>query len=105
MTTTTYQIPYVVERALENAADQPGIRPVRVYRVAFPLHVAEVSATVTAREPFDLLDRYVGLAIADGGFHSVADIARYLGVTEHIVRRVLLCITAAVSGSCPGTTR
>jgi hypothetical protein len=90
MTATTYQILYVVERALENAADQPDIRPVRVYRLAFPLHVAEVSATVTAREPFDLLDRYVGLAIADGGFRSVADIARYLGVTEHIVRRVLL---------------
>jgi hypothetical protein len=84
-----YHIPYPVERALENVADQLGVRPVRVHKVAFPLYVAEVSATVTAREPFDLLDRYVGLAIVECGFRSAPEISEYLGVTEHIVGRVL----------------
>lgn len=84
-----YHIPYPVERALEDVADQPGVHPMRVHRVAFPLHVAELSATITAREPFDLLDRYIGLAIAECGFRSVPEISDYLGVTEHIVGRVL----------------
>lgn len=88
-TPDSYHIPYPVERALENVADRMGVHPVRVHRVAFPLHVAELSATVTAREPFDLLDRYVGLAIAECGFCSVPEISAYLGVTEHIVGRVL----------------
>lgn len=88
MTGMDYQIPYPVERALEHAADRAGVRPVRVYWIAFPLHVVEVSARVTAREPFDLLDRYVSLAIAECGFRSVAEIADYLGVTRHIVERV-----------------
>jgi hypothetical protein len=83
-----YEI-YPVDRALDAIADQPGIRPLQVHRVAIPLHVAEVTATVTAREPFDLLDRYVGLAIADGGFQSLAEIAEYLGITTDIVHRVL----------------
>lgn len=80
---------YPVDRALDAIADQPGIRPLQVHRVAIPLHVAVVSATVTAREPFDLLDRYVGLAIADGGFRSLAEISSYLGITQDIVHRVL----------------
>lgn len=88
MSQREYEI-YPVDRALDAIADQPGIRPLRVHRVAIPLHVAEVTATVTAREPFDLLDRYVGLAIADGGFRSLAEMAEYLGITPDIVHRVL----------------
>lgn len=86
------QIPYAVERALEQA-DDAGLRPVRVYWAAFPVHVAEVSALVTEHEPFDLLDRWVGRAIAEGGYRSVADIAAFLGTTEQIVERVRLFLT------------
>jgi hypothetical protein len=89
MSKREYEIPYPVDRALDSIADQPGIRPVRVHRIAFPLHVAEVSATVAAREPFDLLDRYVGLAIAECEFRSVAQISGYLGITPDVVDRVL----------------
>jgi hypothetical protein len=93
MSKTDYQIRYAVDRALENIADLPGIRPVRVHWVAFPLWVADVSAVVTAREPFDLLDRYVGLAIAECGFRSVSEISGYLGLTDHVVHRVLRFLT------------
>jgi hypothetical protein len=89
MSKREYEIPYAVDRALDSVADQPGIRPVRVHRIAFPLHVAEVSATVAAREPFELLDRYVGLAIAECEFRSVAEISGYLGITPDVVDRVL----------------
>jgi hypothetical protein len=86
------QIPYAVERALEQA-DDAGLRPIRVYWAAFPVHVAEVSALVTEHEPFDLLDRWVGRAIAEGGYRSVADIAAFLGTTEQIIERVRLFLT------------
>lgn len=80
---------YAQTRALEHAAGLPGIRPLRIHALAFPLHAAELSATVEERDPFDLLDRYVGLAIAEGGFTRRADIAVFLGLTEHTVDRVL----------------
>lgn len=80
---------YPVDRALDAIADQPGMRPLQVHRVAVPLFAAELTATVMARPPFDLLDRYVGLAIADGGFRSPAEICEYLGITPDIVDRVL----------------
>lgn len=86
------QIPYAVARALEQA-DDAGLRPVRVYRAAFPVHVAEASALVMEHEPFDLLDRWVGRAIAEGGYRSAADIAAFLGTTGQIVERVRLFLT------------
>lgn len=89
MSRQEHEIPYPVNRALDNVADLPDLRPVRVHQVAFPLYVAEVSATVATREPFDVLDRYVGLAIADCGFRSAAEISGYLGITPQVVDRVL----------------
>ncbi|MCK2213758.1 hypothetical protein MF672_008150 [Actinomadura sp. ATCC 31491] len=80
---------YAQARALEHAAALPGMRPLRIHALAFPLHAAELSATIEERGPFDLLDRYVGLAIAEGGFTRLVDIAAFLGVTEHMVDRVL----------------
>ncbi|MEZ7125802.1 hypothetical protein ACBR40_10715 [Nonomuraea sp. AD125B] len=87
--TSTDTILYAQARALEHAADLPGTRPVRIHALAFPLHAAELSATIEERSPFDLLDRYVGLAIAEGGFTRLQDIAAFLGVSEHMVDRVL----------------
>ena len=84
-----HEIPYPVDRALDALADQPGIWPLRVHHIGVPLHVAQVSATVQAREAFDLLDRYVGLAITDGELRSVAEISGFLGITADTVRRVL----------------
>lgn len=89
MSNREYEIPYPVDRALDSVADLPGVQPTRVHRIAFPLHVAEISAMVAVRQPFDLLDRYVGLAIADGEFRSATEISEFLGITSHVVERVL----------------
>ena len=79
---------FPVDRALELAADGADVCPVRVHRLGFPLHVAEIAATVRTREAFDLLDEYVSRAVAEGGFRSVAGIAEFLGISEHMVDRV-----------------
>ncbi|MQY06471.1 hypothetical protein [Actinomadura macrotermitis] len=80
---------YTQARALEHAAGLPGVRPLRVHALAFPLHAVELSATIEESGPFDLLDRYVGLTIAEAGFTRRQDIAEFLGISEHMVDRVL----------------
>jgi hypothetical protein len=80
---------YAQTRALEHAASLPGVRPLRVHSLAFPLHAAELDATIEEHGPFDLLDRYVGLAIADARFTTAPEIAAFLGVSERMVDRVL----------------
>ncbi|MEW2353001.1 hypothetical protein [Spirillospora sp. NPDC029432] len=69
--------------------EPPGVRPLRVHSLAFPLHAAELDATIEERGPFDLLDRYVDLAIADARFTTAPEVAAFLGVSERMVDRVL----------------
>lgn len=86
---TQDNILYAKVRALEDAADLPGVRPLRIEPIGIPLYAVELSATVEEREAFDLLDRYIGLAIAEVGFTRVQDIAEFLGISEAMVDRVL----------------
>ena len=92
---------FPVDRALDLATGVADFHPWRIHWVAFPLHVADVAATVRTRESFDLLDEFVSLAILDGEFRSAAAIAAFFGVSEHMVNQVLrfLTVVGHVAGS------
>ncbi|NAS20431.1 hypothetical protein GT755_01880 [Herbidospora sp. NEAU-GS84] len=89
MTATTERLLYSTSRALEHAAALDDVTPLRIHPIGFPLFIAQLTATIEEHAPFDLLDRYVGLAIGDGGFRSVSGIADFLGVSEPMIDRVL----------------
>ncbi|MFB4301826.1 hypothetical protein [Actinomadura sp. NTSP31] len=80
---------YHTSRALEDAASLPGVRPVRLHKIGVPLFAVEIGALVDDRQPYDLLDRFVGRAIAEAGLRTVPDIAGLLGLDEAMVDRVL----------------
>lgn len=80
---------YDPARALEDAAARPGVRPVRLHRIGLPLFAVEIDALVDDRRPYDLLDRFVGRAIAEAGLCTVPEIAGFLGLDEAMVDRVL----------------
>ncbi|SPT57077.1 hypothetical protein [Actinomadura madurae] len=80
---------YDAARAVEDAASLPGTRPVRLHRLALPLFAVEIDALIEERQPYDLLDRFVGRAIAEAGLRTVPEIATFLGLDEAMVDRVL----------------
>ncbi|TDC97811.1 hypothetical protein [Actinomadura sp. 7K507] len=80
---------YDPARALEDVALMPGLRPVRLHRIALPLFAVEIDSVVEAREPYELLDRFAGRAIAEARLDTVPDIAGFLGLDEAMVDRVL----------------
>lgn len=80
---------YDAARALEDAAVLPGIRPVRLHRIGLPLFAVEIDALIDDRQPYDLLDRFVGRVIADAGLRTAPEIAGFLGLDEAMVDRVL----------------
>ncbi|MWA01930.1 hypothetical protein F8568_016430 [Actinomadura sp. LD22] len=80
---------YDPARALEDAAARPGVRPTHLHRIGLPLYAVEIEAFVDDRQPYDLLDRFVGRAIADAGLRTVPQIAAFLGLDEAMVDRVL----------------
>lgn len=80
---------YDPARALEDAAALPGVRPVRLHRIGLPLFAVEIDALIEDRQPYDLLDRFIGRAIAEAELRTVPEIAAFLGLDEAMVDRVL----------------
>jgi hypothetical protein len=83
-------IKYPEERAIEDAAFGHGLTPTRLCRLLLPVWRVEVQATIYDSEPYDLIDRYLELAIARGGLRSEPELADFYGldtaVTGNAVR-------------------
>jgi hypothetical protein len=96
---------YDAARAVEDAAALSGTRPVRLHRIALPLFAVEIDALIEERQPYDLLDRFVGRAIAEAGLRTVPEIAAFLGLDEAMVDRVLRFLGGAghIAGLPDGT--
>jgi hypothetical protein len=86
---TTRLIRYPEERALEDAVYRLGVMPTRLFALLLPAWRVEIEATVTDGEPYELIDRYLGRAIAEGGLRTAADLARFLALDDVLVDRAL----------------
>lgn len=91
---TTRLIRYPEERALEDAVYRLGVTPTRIFALLLPVLRVEIEATVTDGEPYELIDRYLGRAIAEGGLHTAAEMASFLALDEVLVDRALRFLTA-----------
>src|SRR4051812_19990309 len=91
---TTRLIRYPEERALEDAVYRVGVRPTRIFALLLPVLCVEIEATVTDGEPYELIDRYLGRAIAEGGLHTTVELADFLALDEVLVDRALRFLTA-----------
>jgi hypothetical protein len=89
MTTTERAAIYPALRAAERCVAQPGVLPVRLFEILVPLWQVEISAQADDREPYDLVDKFVARAIAEGGVDTADGLAELLGLTRSFVDRVL----------------
>lgn len=78
-------IKYPEERAVEDAAFRMGLTPTRLCRFLLPVWRADVQATIHDSEPYDLIDRYLESAIANGGVGSVQELAEFYGLDPVVV--------------------
>jgi hypothetical protein len=82
-------MPYPEERALEHAAYTLEAVPTRIYSVLLPVWCVEVQADVTEGEPYELIDRFLELGIAEAGLDTAADLAAFLALDTSLVRQAL----------------
>ncbi|MEU2283401.1 hypothetical protein ABZ614_15995 [Streptomyces sp. NPDC013178] len=87
-------MPYPEQRVLEDAAFVLGLVPTSVRAVLLPVWCAEVRATVTEGQPYELIDRFVERGIAEGGLGSAAELASFLALDPVLVRQALAFLTA-----------
>ena len=74
------RIIYPVHRAIENAAAQPSMQPLRVFGVLWPLWRIEITANVTDGRDYELLDSFVTRAVGESAIDSAVAIADFLGL-------------------------
>jgi hypothetical protein len=82
-------IRYPEERAVEDAAFGMGLVPTWLCRVLLPVWKVDVRATIYDSEAYDLIDRYVELAIARGALDNAAGIAAFYGLDQTVVDNAL----------------
>ncbi|KOV79282.1 hypothetical protein [Nocardia sp. NRRL S-836] len=100
MTTATRLFSYPEQRALEDAAFARATTPTRIFKLLFPIWCVTIAATVTDAEDYDLIDRYLERGIAEGGFTTAAELARFFALDEVLVDRALRALAAIGHVTC-----
>ncbi len=80
---------YPARRAVEHATSIPGIRPLRLFPVLWPLWQAETTASVLDEQAYEMIDRFLIRAVIDTGLHRIDELAAFFGIPEALVRRCL----------------
>lgn len=77
------------ERAIEHATSIPGLRPVRLFSVLWPLWQVEVAVELLEEQAYDLVDRFLVRAVLEAGWSRPDELARFYGLPEPMVDRCL----------------
>ncbi|MEO3778349.1 hypothetical protein ABGB16_16160 [Micromonospora sp. B11E3] len=80
---------YPATRAVENAVSLPGIRPIRLFPVLWPLWQVETTAEVYDKQDFELIDHFIVRAIHEGDIHHRSELIHFLGLPAGLVERCL----------------
>ena len=86
---TTGRRIYPARRAVEHATSLPGMRPLRLFPVLWPLWQAETTASVYDEQAYEMIDRFLVRAVMDAGLCRIDELAAFFGIPEALVRRCL----------------
>lgn len=89
MSTDTAPLIYPARRAVENVMSLPGVRPLRLFPVLWPLRQVEITAFVDDEQAYEVIDHFLVRGIAEGQVSRVPDLAWFFTLPEALVRRCL----------------
>jgi hypothetical protein len=95
---------YPATRAVEHATALPGIRPIRLFPVLWPLWQVETSARVYARQDFEVIDHFVMRAIGECGIRDRTELVGFLNLPAGLVDRCLAFLAAIQHVTLTATT-
>ncbi|MFI5891859.1 hypothetical protein ACIA5D_17285 [Actinoplanes sp. NPDC051513] len=80
---------YPATRAVEHAASLPGVRPIRLFPLLWPLWQVETSAEVHERQDFEVIDHFVMRAIGECDIRERDALVAFLNLPAGLVDRCL----------------
>jgi hypothetical protein len=95
---------YPATRAVENAVSLPGVRPVRLFPVLWPLWQVETSAIVHDKQDFEVIDHFIVRAIHEGGIRDRGELIRFLNLPAALTDRCLRFLATIGHVTLSGST-
>lgn len=84
---------YPARRAIEHAVSRPGTHPVRLFAVLWPMWQVEVTADLYEEQAYEVIDRHLIRAIADGGISTSSELSAFFGLDPSLIERCLHFLT------------
>jgi hypothetical protein len=94
---------YPATRAVEHAARLPGIRPIRLFPLLWPLWQVETSADVHERQDFEVIDHFVMRAVGECDIRDRAGLVTFLNLPAGLVDRCLTFLATIQQVSLNGS--
>lgn len=83
------RIIYPATRAVESVKALPGVTPIRMFPVLWPLWQVDTSAEIYDRQDFEMVDYFVVRAIEEAEIRESDELARFLNVPAGLIDRCL----------------
>jgi hypothetical protein len=78
---------YPALRAVEHATSLAGVRPLRLFPVLWPLWRAETAASFYDERAYEVIDRFLVLAVKDARLRTIEELAAFYGVPVPLIQR------------------
>lgn len=95
---------YPATRAVEHATALPGVHPIRLFPVLWPLWQVETSAEVYDRQDFEVIDHFVLRAIGECAIRDRAELTAFLNLPAGLVDRCLAFLATIQQVKVTGRT-
>src|SRR6266700_3279619 len=80
---------YHPQRIIEDAQKEPGLAPVRLLALFFPLWRVELEGTFREQKPYALLEEYFERGIFEGQLQTIEELSAFFGIDSRLVAKVL----------------
>ncbi len=80
---------YDPRRAIDHAQGIPGLAPLRLFAVLYPLWLVETRATQERKRPYEFIEHYLERGIGEGELYTTAELAAFFGLSTALVEKAL----------------
>lgn len=80
---------YHPQRIIEEAQKEPGLAPVRLFALLFPLWRVKLGGTFREQKPYALLEEYFERGIFEGQLQTTEELSTFFGIDPRLVAKVL----------------
>jgi hypothetical protein len=80
---------YHPDKAIELASNVPGLIPLRLFALLYPLWLIEIDAHEEAKRPYALIEHFIERGIQEAHLHTVEEMVDFFGLSTSLVTKVL----------------